>query len=109
MWNLFLDDERYPPNDGKQWIIARSRQDAVELLYSRGCPQFISFDHDLGLDSNNTGYAFAKDWINLVLDGKIVIPSNFNFYVHSQNPVGAENIRQLMSQFIRMCSESSSI
>ena len=28
-WNLFLDDERFPPDDGRDWVIARSYGDAM--------------------------------------------------------------------------------
>ena len=28
-YNLFLDDERFPPDDGREWVVARSVVDAI--------------------------------------------------------------------------------
>jgi hypothetical protein len=96
MWKLFLDDERYPI-DGS-WIIARTFDDACWFITHYGLPTFISFDHDLG--SIKTGMDFAKWFSNHVLDHRVTLPTGFSFYVHSQNPVGAENIKSYMQAFI---------
>ncbi len=57
-YNLFLDDERFPPNDGKDWVIVRSVQEAVDYVEVNGLPSFISFDNDLG-QGNEEGRHFA--------------------------------------------------
>lgn len=97
---LFIDDERYPPDDGKDWIIARNEKDVVVSLIDKGMPSFISFDHDLGRDEN-TGYDIAKLLVKLdIEDDNFSFPNNFSYYVHSQNPVGKENIIGYLDNYL---------
>lgn len=98
-WNLFIDDERFPPEDGQQWVIARSAIDVAMEVSSRGMPSFISFDHDLG-ENRVTGHGIAKLLIGLDQDGVHTFPDNFRFYVHSQNPVGKLNIESLLFSYL---------
>jgi hypothetical protein len=96
---LFLDDERLPASNMNNAQIARSYDEAVRIMLERGCPASISFDHDLGIDK--TGYDLAR-WLverDLDLNGDF-IPSTFRFEVHSQNPVGASNIRKYLTQYL---------
>lgn len=95
MWKLFLDDERFPVNLD-EFIIARTTAEAEQLVLENGLPSFISFDHDLG-ENQPTGFDFAK-WLTLYCLNNKIRP-DFIFDVHSQNPVGAENIRGLLDQF----------
>lgn len=97
MYKMFLDDERYPIDN--DFVIVRSFDEAVSYVELHGCPSYISFDHDLG--NGLTGYDFAKWLIDQHLDSNF-IPKDFDFYVHSMNPIGAENIRQLMSSFLSL-------
>jgi hypothetical protein len=103
---LFFDDVREPPNDGRDWVVARSFKEAVDLIDERGWPNFISFDHDMGYGALS-GMEFAK-WI---VSGDLYevhrIPDGFTFDVHSANPVGAENIRSLMSQYLERRAENN--
>lgn len=94
---LFIDDERFPP-EGKDFAIVRSSAEAIEFVKINGCPSFISFDHDLGGD--DTSMKFIWWLIDSHLDGNVAIPENFSFYVHSQNPIGARNITELLNGFI---------
>lgn len=95
---LFIDDERYPPDDGNIWVIVRDTATAIAYLED-GCPKFISFDHDLGdgLDA----IAVVNWMIDKDLDeqGRF-IPADFDFYVHSQNPVGVKNINSKLRQYL---------
>lgn len=101
-YNLFIDDERYPADDGRFWVLARSSKQAINLMKQNGFPSFISFDHDLGGD--DTSILVIKWMIEQVLDAveaRTPVPVfPMNFYVHSQNPVGAKNIQTLMESFI---------
>lgn len=104
-WKLFLDDERYPADNS--WVIARNYHDAVWYVENYGLPKFISFDHDLAFDHyvigkphEFTGYDFAKWFCGYVMDQELALPEGFDFYVHSMNPVGAENIRKYMSHWL---------
>lgn len=102
-YQLFLDDERLPPNDGKQWMIARSYAEAVSLVETHGCPEVVSFDHDLGAVDGRvqkTGLDFAMYLVSRDLDADI-LPDDFFFTIHSQNPVGAENIKCYLRSYLR--------
>lgn len=97
MWKLFLDDEREPVGDG--WTIARDADSARNLILSNGIPRFISFDHDLG-DGDN-GSQFVSWLVDHMLDNAVRFPSDFSYMIHSQNPVGAGNIRGKMDIAIK--------
>jgi hypothetical protein len=102
-YRLFIDDERYPPfKDGENWTIARSSEEAIHAVKQFGFPEFISFDHDLG--GEDTSMIFINWMIDKTLD---MVSSDFQmpafprkYYVHSQNPVGVQNIKGLMDSFI---------
>lgn len=100
MVNIFLDDERFPPCDGREWMIVRNFDQFKELVEQCGRVKikYVSFDHDLGA-TGETGMHCAKYLINADLDID-VLARDFSFYVHSQNPVGAENIRCIMDRYI---------
>ena len=95
-YKLFIDDERYPVGDS--WVIARTSNEAVEIIKEQGIPSFISFDHDLG--GRDTSMIFIHKMIDFVLDGDMMIPDDFDFYVHSQNPIGKQNIEGILKSFI---------
>jgi hypothetical protein len=115
---LFIDDERKPSDVtwiliggvgswGADWQVVRSLQEAKDWVLKNGFPDVISFDHDLGLqhyagnyDDGLTGYDFAKWLIEYDMDTN-TMPENFKFTVHSKNPIGAENIRQALENYIR--------
>lgn len=105
-YKMFLDDirvvEQVPALKGTIFdIICRDYDAAIATMNDYGCPEFISFDHDLGLLSLN-GYELAW-WIverDLDLNSKF-IPDNFSFHVHSANPVGADNIRNLLNNYLK--------
>lgn len=93
MTNLYLDDLR-PIPDG--YIGLRSYREFVDWITLHGLPVYISFDHDLGLAKS--GYDCAKWLVDYCLDHKVPLP---DFDVHSQNPVGKENITALLNNFIK--------
>lgn len=103
-WKLFLDDIRNPKT-ADNWKIARNSDEAFYLIKEYGCPEHISFDHDLGCDIYGsllpTAYDFTKQFADKILDGDIVLPENFTFYVHSANPVGAKNIENYMNNLLK--------
>lgn len=112
-WKLFLDDLRFPADvqydfgPYKDLIICRTMDDAVWAVKQYGLPVFISFDHDLADihyiigDGEKTGFTFAKWFCDYMIDNDLEFPEGFNFHVHSANPVGAENIRAYMNNFIK--------
>ena len=52
----------------------------------------VSLDHDLG-ENLKTGYDFIREVVEMALNEKFDLSAVTDFYVHSQNPVGAENIK----------------
>lgn len=91
-YKMFIDDERWPLTD--DWIIVRSSKEAIQCVLKNGFPQHINFDHDLG--GNDTSMKFIYWLIDYMLDCELHFPTGFSWDVHSQNPIGAENIRQIM-------------
>lgn len=97
---MFIDDERHPPLSWTgSYVVIRTAEEAIEFMLIHECPIFISFDHDLG--SGMSGYELAKFIIDVDLDqaGQF-IPEGFRFEVHSMNPIGAANIRNLLSSYL---------
>ncbi len=118
-WNLFLDDERnfedvtWAPWQvrekyrNEEWVVARSYADAMVEILNRGFPKFISFDHDLGHEKY-TGYELAKQLVeNDIISGdkesrkEYVFSADFDYYVHSQNPIGKANIEGLIDGYLK--------
>lgn len=102
-YQLFIDDERFPADHEKEnFLIVRSSAEAKELMDTKGCPSFISFDHDLG--GQDDAMEIVHWMITRDLDarcyGLIFIPEDFAFYVHSQNVVGAKNIKELLNSYL---------
>ena len=106
MKKLFLDDIRsvemvYEASEAKGFEVVRTYQEFVDYIRQNGLPDFISFDNDLGLDEKGMvapdGYAAAK-W--LVYESGLDL-RKLRFRVHSANPVAAEQIRGLLTNYIR--------
>jgi len=111
---LYLDDIRNPKGDG--WEIVRNYDDFVQFINENGLPDEISFDHDLGDDikkessiydlfenqyteskkESKSGYDCAKWLCNYCWTNGLPIPS---WNVHSANPVGRDNIIQILKSF----------
>lgn len=118
MKHLFLDDERNPADVTwlligakghlfADWAIVRSYDEATAWVTEHGFPDVISFDHDLGLmhyandySDGKTGYHFAQWLVEYDMDTN-TMPADFEFTVHSKNPVGAKNIQMLLNNYIR--------
>lgn len=97
MYKLFIDDERDPVTD--DWIVARSSAEAIAIMTEHGMPNEIAFDHDLGGD--DTSIRILGWMVEGLLHDELKIPADFIFSVHSQNPIGAENIRSQMNQIVK--------
>lgn len=97
---IFIDDERFSPDDGENWIICRSMEQFQVWILASNIPTFISFDHDLG-DNVPTGMDIAKWLIEYDLDHDI-LPMDFSWYVHSQNVNGRDNINGLLANYSKV-------
>ena len=121
-YKLFIDDERYPPQftmwdrikavfyratartTQKQFTIARSTEQALAIISAHGMPSFISFDHDLGMSPDgwdDTAMVFLRHLENMLCDEVVAFPEDFDYYVHSQNPVGRDNIIAKMNALLK--------
>ncbi len=129
MKKLFLDDIRIPKDctNGlvpshmnkfyweNDWSIVRSFNEFVDWIQKNGLPDLISFDHDLAdvhyimgfskhsenQDTEKTGYDCAKWLGEYCMDNKKSLP---NFVVHSQNPVGKQNINSYLNNVNKFLS-----
>jgi len=115
-YSIFLDDLRsvdmvYPynavhyPDFMDDFIICRTMEAALAVIADKGyLPYYISFDNDLGQDSNGNalkeGIDFAHWIVESVLDGDHVLPANFDFFVHSANSIAGPEIRILLTNFM---------
>lgn len=94
-WTLFLDDERSPPITEDVVTVARSSQEAVALVEDLGPPSHVFLDHDLGDD--DTSLKFLR-WLSQSYPEAI---QGMTWTVHSENPVGSENIRSFLDSWKR--------
>ena len=115
MHKLFLDDVRDPPS--LCWDVVRSYDEFVKYIEDKGIPEVVSFDHDLGTEhylspfqsdtveipydtfTEKTGYDCAKFLCTYCSEMGEDLPI---YFVHSMNPVGAKNIHEYISSFLRM-------
>jgi len=98
---LFIDDIRMPNDIGlhnSNYLIARNFTEAITYIKEYK-PQYITFDHDLG-DCSYDGYDIAKFLVDLDLDHGDYITEEFDFNVHSANPVGAVNISKYLNNYL---------
>ncbi|WP_353149525.1 cyclic-phosphate processing receiver domain-containing protein [Chryseobacterium sp.] len=116
---LFLDDIRYPVEAYHytrqdiflkgEWHIVRNYEQFVNRILEKGLPELISFDHDLADKQSSvqnsreamekTGYDCAKWLVEYCIDNHLDLPE---FYCHSMNPVGKENIISLLKNFKKL-------
>ncbi len=99
-FKIFLDDIRmptdiYPNTDNNEWIIVRNLTDFKDLIETRGVPDYISFDNDLGktLEEGKDAakWMVFEKWLNI---------SNMDFKVHSANSSGVrEYITDLLNNW----------
>ena len=94
---IYLDDERKPCwkliPDGANVIECKNFKAAcaaIETACNKGWTRLaLDLDHDLG--PGKTGYDFCKWLVERGWTGK--------FHCHTANPVGAANMRQLLTHY----------
>lgn len=104
-FHLFLDDTRVPQDVTwirlptlVPWTVVRNYEQFKNKILEKGIPKFISFDHDLG-EKEASGYDCVNWFIHeVLLNNNIQFPE---YTVHSMNPIGAENIKELISSYRR--------
>jgi len=91
---IWLDDIRPMPEGFTHHC--KSAQEAMDLINANDVEE-ISFDYDLGKDEDGnevSGYEVAKHieagaWFGVI--------KKMKWNIHSENPVGIENIKQVMT------------
>lgn len=106
------------------WIIVRSYHEFVAYIEKNGLPTRVSFDHDLALEhytleeywetyekskeyqesiedsyKKKTGKHCAEWLVQYCLDNKLDLPE---YYIHSMNPVGADNIKSVLNNYEKL-------
>lgn len=103
---LFLDDIRNPPQDGENWTVLRTVDDAWSWLvrnwYMGNSDDLfvMSLDHDLG-EGVPTGYDFVNKIEAAMMTAHDFRPK-LEVVVHSGNPVGAENMARAIRSIYRI-------
>jgi len=86
----------------------RTVEQFEQLLKTKGRPDYVSFDNDLGKDENGKlrreGHHAAKILCDMCLDNNWVLP---RCYIHSKNTQGSESIMSHLHSFIRFQKELS--
>lgn len=97
---LFIDDLRDPVKTygslGKDMVVARSTEEAQQIVHEKGMPSQLFLDHDLSGDDR--AIDFLKWLANEYWDGVSPVPE---YEVHSSNPAGSENMRTFMDSWKR--------
>jgi hypothetical protein len=116
---------KYMPDDRREytmseWTIVRNYKEFTEAIianFSAGrFPGLVSFDHDLAdihYDPSTqsesfeykeeTGLDCARFLVQFCISNELNLPE---FYVHSANPIGAENIYQAMHDYFKFKERS---
>lgn len=90
---LYVDDIRNIPlfyNRTDKIIIARNYKEAIKNLTLIKKFDIIDLDHDLG--EEKSGYDIAK----YIVENQIKVDT---IRIHSMNPVGVQNIKQLLQRY----------
>ena len=97
-YKIWLDDQCFDADlparqapDG--FIAAPSSLEAMVLVKRYGVPSFIDFDHDLGEQDN--AMVFLK-WLS-----DHYPDVEFEYNIHTANPVGAANIKSYIDSWFR--------
>lgn len=122
MIRLYLDDIRKMPQGFTHCV--RSFAEFKAFIETNGCPEFISFDHDLGacevcmsgmdaeewlIKSNGqsmphcshvgTGLDCVKWLVDKDIDYPGFMPKGFAYACHSANPAGRKNILSYLDSY----------
>ena len=98
-YRMFIDDLRIPDKDLCEFVIVRSSKEAIDYIKEHGMPSFISFDHDLG--GEDTAMKLVDFIVDGLLDDELKMEEDFDFKIHSANPIGTANIDAKMRNIIK--------
>ena len=97
----------YADTVANEFVLVRSFAEFKDYIIQYGLPDFISFDNDLGLDSNGElapdGFHATK-WLVYESGFNLI---NLKFKVHSANPIASVQIKSLLDNYIRHLKSST--
>lgn len=103
---LYLDDIRKCP-DG--WVVARTAEEAMNLLKQNNDITEVSLDHDLGTEK--TGH----DVVNFI-EELVVTDPTYNppkIHIHTSNPAGRlrmlAGVKNIQSLVFRRCTQCTKL
>lgn len=101
---IWLDDFRSPNQKlykiYKQVVTIKNYDDFISFINTKGLPECICFDHDLG--EGKTGYDCAKFLVDYCIKHNCDLP---DYYSQSDNIVGKTNILQLLDRYKKFYNE----
>ncbi len=77
--------------------LAKSYDEAVNIVMQNGIPFFISFGTNL---TSKTSYDFAKWLVKSATEGILVFPENFSYSIHSGDPIEKNNISSILNNYL---------
>lgn len=94
-------DDRFFKSLKGEWcpVICRSYEETVSILeygISAEDTVLIDLDHDLGFDDEDGSEQNGYDICKYIVEHQIPIAA---FHIHSMNPVGCTNMRQLLTHY----------
>lgn len=123
---MFLDDDAFHPDKirhpryyypligaddllekvyNSELVVNTTVEGAIDYIERNGCPNFISFDNDLMRELE--GVDLAKWLVEKDMDDPSFLPKDFNFFVHSQNPIAKEKIYSYLGQYLEFKDRSN--
>lgn len=79
-------------------VYVNSYNTTIEHITTHGCPDFISFDNDLG--TVKQGKDLAKWLVEKDMNTPGFIPEGFDFFVHSMNRSAKKDIETLLRNYL---------
>lgn len=101
---LVVDDQRiFAPQDGYEWTHATTSQEGIDTLVVGGPWDEIWLDHDLGMESEGSGYDLVQELVMALEDGDVapdeILSPGGQVWVHSMNPTGADRMVQALTRY----------
>lgn len=109
-YKLFLDDKRHPRHTeeyqyfDKEFFedikIARTYDEAVNMMNECGIPYVLMLDYDLGEDIH-TGLNVVNYFIAMVRQNPFALDPDFEYFTHTDSRAGAVLMKEVLDDFLR--------